>query len=564
MEIVQTGKMFLKQYLKGVCPARQHLGRMVFFLAAFASLAGLAGLTGCASTASRQETAALVDGSPITTDEVMYSISVAHRREGLAATKALDFSSYVQKVIDDRLIVDEARRMGMDTFPAVRKSVEDFILRESVVMLHKEEVVSKISISGDDIIKNYRENYLKYGLMELNNQDEAEAALTQLKNGADFMEVFLKYSTPETQKFGEGVVLHRANLKPDFKDALSAVKTGEYTNIIKANEKYYILQLLSVGETDKVFQERLRSEIERSIRKQKELGTDFLKELRARAPVTIDEGLLAEIISDMEKGEKEKWMKDQRPIVKVYEAVLTVEQFVAMAFPEKERAHKSTPPDATVVIDNWLNVKLVDHEALSRRYELQPELSAKVFNYTNQIIRRMFLQSVVTAGIDLSEEKVKDFYGSNLPKYMAPERYKVQMLGFESKEEAEAALKALKGGTDFDWLAKRSGPKKEPQADIWWTPAEVPEALREGIDAINPGGLSPVFEDKGKFNIILLKEKTKESPKEFEAVREQVRRDYFAEKSEEKLKEYLAELKKDADIVIYEDVVRKMEEQFKK
>lgn len=544
---------------------RLRLKTAAFFLAALASLAGLAGLTGCASTAPGPETAALVDGSPITTDEVLYSVSIAHRREGLAETKRMNFLDYMQKVIDDRLIIDEARRRGMDASPAVQKSLSDFILRESVVLLHQEEVVSKISISEEDIINNYRENYLRYGLIELNNQDDANAALEQLKSGADFMEVFLKYSTPETQKFSEGIVLNRANLKPDFKDALSEVKPGEYTNIITVNGRHYILQLRTVEETDKVFQERLRSEIEKGIRKQKELGTDFLKELRAKAPVTIDEGLLAELLSSMEKGEKEKWTKDQRPLAAVYDAVLTVEQFAAMAFPEKQDVHKSTPPDAHAILNNWINVKLVDQEALARRYELRPELEAKVFNYTNQLIRRLFLQSVVAADIDMSEEKIKDFYSRNLTKYTAPARYKVQTLVFETKEEAESALNALKGGTDFAWMARtRAGSKKEPQADTWWTQAEVPETLREGIEAINPGGLSPVFEHKGKHNIILLREKVKESPKEFEAVREQARRDYFQEKSEEKLKEYLEKLKKEADIVIYEDVIRKMEERFSK
>lgn len=535
-----------------------------FFLAALVSLAGL---TGCASTAPRFETAALVDGSPITTDELMYAASIVHRKDDLEKTKRLDFMVYLQKVIDERLIVDEARRMGLEASPSIQKAVQEFILVNAVTLLHKEEVISKISISDDDIINNYRENYLKYGLIELNNQDEAEAALTQLKGGADFEEVFLNYSTPENHKFAAGIVRNRANLKQVFKDALSEVKPGEYTRIFKDNDKFYILKLLSVSPADEVFQKRLRNEIERGIRKQKELGIDHMKELRAKAPVIIDEGLLAEIISSIEKGEKERWTKDQRPLVKVYEAVLTVDEFVAKAYPEKgaRAQHMSPPKVTTAVIDYWINVKLVDHEALGRRYELRPELQAKIFNYENQLIMRLFLRSVVAADIDLSEGIIKDFYNSNPTRYMAEARYKVQKLIFETIEEAEAAMNSLKAGTDFGWLSKtRSDPKKDPQPEIWWTSGEVPETLQEVMEAINPGGLSPVFEEKGKFNIILLLEKVKKIPKEFETVREQVKKDYFQVKAEEKLKAYLAKLRKEADIIIYEDVVRKIQEHFSK
>lgn len=557
MAIVQKSRTFLKQYCRGLCSAGRHIGRAVFFLAAAASLAG------CASTSGRQEVVALVDGFPIAADEVMYSVSIAHRREGLAKTQALDLGGYVQKLIDDRLIIDEARRRGMEDFPSVRRSVKDFVLRESVVMLHKEEVLSKIVISPDDIINNYKENYLKYGFIELNSQDEADSALQQLKDGADFTELSRKYSTSETQRSGEGVVVNRANLVPAFKDALAEAGPGGHTSVVRDKEKYYILQLLSVSETDKVFQERLRAEIEKGIRKQKGLGADFLKELRSKAPVMIDDALLAGIIRDMEAGGREKWTHDQTSLVRVYDAVLTVEQFVIRAWPEKGNVHKKAPVDAAAVIDNWINVQLVDHEALSRRYDLGPELEARVFNYTNQILKRLFLQSVVAAGIDLSEEKVKDFYSSNLTRYMFPARYRVQTIGFDAREEAEAALKALKAGTDFDWLAKtKSGPMKEQQADTWWTAGEVPEALQEGIDAISPGGMGPIFEHKGKYNIVLLKEKVKEKPKDFEAVREQVKKDYFQQKSDEKLEEFLAQLRKEADIVIYEDAIRKLEERF--
>ena len=82
-------------------------------------------LTGCASTAKQGNTLAFVDGEPVTDKDLEYALEVAHRREDLSSAGKLDISSYIQKLIDDRLIVQEARRMGVDTSPEVRQKVQE-------------------------------------------------------------------------------------------------------------------------------------------------------------------------------------------------------------------------------------------------------------------------------------------------------------------------------------------------------------------------------------------------------------------------------------------------------
>jgi hypothetical protein len=62
---------------------------------------------------------AFVDGDPVTKGDLEYSLEIAHRREDLSSAKALDISQYVEKLINDRLIIHEARRMGMEEYPAV-------------------------------------------------------------------------------------------------------------------------------------------------------------------------------------------------------------------------------------------------------------------------------------------------------------------------------------------------------------------------------------------------------------------------------------------------------------
>ena len=109
---------------------------------------------GCASLLQKENILAVVDGEPITEGDLKYSLSISHRKEDLSSAGTLNLSQYVQKMVDDRLIIDETRRMGMDQYPEVKQAIQAYILRESVVRLYNEEITKKVSVSEDDIL-NY-------------------------------------------------------------------------------------------------------------------------------------------------------------------------------------------------------------------------------------------------------------------------------------------------------------------------------------------------------------------------------------------------------------------------
>ncbi|MDP2277278.1 MAG: peptidyl-prolyl cis-trans isomerase, partial [Nitrospirota bacterium] len=64
-----------------------------------------------------------------------------------------------QKLIDDKLIIQESHRMELDRLPEIQQALKAFILRESVVKLHNEEIVNKASVSEEDIRNYYKKNY---------------------------------------------------------------------------------------------------------------------------------------------------------------------------------------------------------------------------------------------------------------------------------------------------------------------------------------------------------------------------------------------------------------------
>src|SRR4030043_650153 len=150
-------------------------------------------LSGCASL-RREMVLAVVDGEPVTEEDLKYSLQITHRREDLSSADVLNLSQYVHGMVDDKLIIDEARRMSMDQYPEVKQAIQAYILRESVVRLHDEEIVKKVTVSEKNIIDYYKKDYERFtlGLIEAGSEEDAKDILKKLKMDKNFKELAQK------------------------------------------------------------------------------------------------------------------------------------------------------------------------------------------------------------------------------------------------------------------------------------------------------------------------------------------------------------------------------------
>ncbi|MEW6676005.1 MAG: peptidyl-prolyl cis-trans isomerase [Nitrospirota bacterium] len=442
-------------------------------------------LCGCASLLQREEVLAVVDGESITEEDLKYSLNIAHRREDLSSAGALNLSQYVQKLIDDRLLIEEAYRMGMDQYPEVQQAIEAYILRESVVRLHDEEIVQKVSVTEEEIINYYKEKYKK----------EAPAP-------------------------------HRDGAGPDKE--LEGVRGG----------------------------------IEKAIReqKEKERSDEYLKYLRERAFIKIDRELLSAIKLDGGKEEIEKWSKDKRPLAKVNGSVLEAGDFVAIATPYIRKSNEE-------ILNNWIDRKLIDHEALSRHYEMKPDLAKAVYRYKNQLLKNTFIRRVIIPRIAISDKTLEDYYSRHQKRFIKPAHFKLQQITVKTADEARDILNNLQNGADFSWLAKRRSTDSAASkgGDTGWlTKAELPEPVREIMDTLKIGDISPIIRIDSLYRIIKLQGKTEEEVEGFDKVKDSVYRLCFDEQFNSLLNKYVAQLKAEAQIKIYDEAVQSLEERLRK
>jgi peptidyl-prolyl cis-trans isomerase C len=521
-------------------------------------------LGGCVLLQQKENIVAVVNGESVTEEDLRYSLQIAHRKEDLSSAGKLDLSQFIQKLVDDRLIIQEAYRMGMEEYPEVQQALQAYILRESVVKLYNDEITKKVTVSEEDIVSYYKKNFERYslGIIEVGSEENAQEILEKLKKGGDFKELTRKYSTRSSQKDGGEVVQRRNSLSPSVEQVVSNLKPSEFSDVMKIQNKYYIVRLISKEEAPDKELESVRASIERVIRKQKEKerSDEYLKYLHEQQTIRIDQELLAAVKLDGGTEERDKLLKDERTLADVNGSSFTVGDFVVLAksYPKKSKEG---------ILNEWIDRKVVDYEALNRHYEMKPDFQNMGYRYKSQLLKSTFIKRVVVPQIAISDKALEDYYMSHQKSFVKPASFKVQQITVKTMDEAQDILNNLQNGADFSWLAKKRSVDSAAQegGDIGWLiKAKMPEPVRKILDTLKPGDISPIIKIDSQYRIILLQGKREEEDEEFDKVKQAVYRAVFEEQANTLLNNYVTQLKTDAEIKINDEAVRLLEEKFQK
>jgi parvulin-like peptidyl-prolyl isomerase len=521
-------------------------------------------IPGCIPNIQNRDIIAYVDNEPITRKDIRYSLQIAHRREDLSSARDLNISEYLDKLINQKLIAQEARRMGLDKNTRLQKAVNAFITSESVVMLYNEEIVGRVTVTEEDIRSHYTENYERFtlGVIETDSRDNADEMAEKLKNGSDFMKLAADYSA-RLPGIREGrVTLRRNRLMPFMEESVPRMQPGGHTEVIEANNRFFIIKVLAREEALPENFEKNRAELSRTVRKRKEdeRGELYLQQLREQASVEVNTEILSFLKSGEWEKERETWLKDERTLAEVNGSVLMVKTFLKMNPPRM-------PKPLDKLLQNWINTKVVDHEALKRGYNAKPPLKDSVNRYQNRLLIRAFNQSMIVPKIVITDTELRKYYGDHQDNYLEKPRYRIQQITLKTEEAGRKTLDSLHKNASFSWLAKTTSLDTHAHkgGDRGWVEKDVlPESAKAIIDSLEPGEISPVIKSGDVFIILRLQEKSKSEPRKFEDIKDIVQKAYYTEKFRKIYDTYIERLKQEAIIEIDSDVMMSFEKTLNK
>jgi parvulin-like peptidyl-prolyl isomerase len=191
-----------------------------------------------------KKTVATVNEEPISLEELNKAIATSHatRPRGEKAGR-INYADIMDRLINTRLILLEARNMGLDELPEIEDQVAKFS-REALIELLLIFYVKDIKADEEEVERLYKNIVKEWKLKSIRFKKEKDAkeVESQLKAGVDFDGVVNKaveWGTAEADV--DGVYLKTEDLAVPVAAMVSKMEVGSISPLLTIGKKGFII-----------------------------------------------------------------------------------------------------------------------------------------------------------------------------------------------------------------------------------------------------------------------------------------------------------------------------------
>jgi parvulin-like peptidyl-prolyl isomerase len=153
----------------------------------------------------------------------------------------------------------------------------------------------------------------------------------------------------------------------------------------------------------------------------------------------------------------------------------------------------------------------------------------------------------------IREFDVREYYDAHKSQFAQPPQYRARLLTVASRPEAEALRAQIEGGADFATLAstRSISPEKAQGGDLGFVPeGQMPPEIDRAARALEPGGLSPVFESPFGLHVLKLEDRRPARQQTLDQARSEIFRVLNTSRAEQATETWLAGLRAKAKVEI--------------
>ena len=521
---------------------------------------------------------ALVNDEPVMLKELRDAMLSRHEEMGQESMEKRQmkgsleehYLSLLDRIIASRLIVEEARNIGLDELPEIQKSVEDFsdkTLRKLLVKGYLAEVEWKIP--EDEVTRLYRDAIREYNLSSLKfkNKEDAERISKELAAGADFYALATKLieeGVAEGTEKGENYVKSR-DLLPHALVIMKEMKVGEISPVVQGGgkeENFVIFKIENVRyPEDPDMLEQARQRVMEALKE--DYIRTFVDSL-VKKYATLDKKLLKSVDFDVMKKNPDALNDDGRVVATVEgEEPVTVGDIATFL---KEKHFHGIKTKAESLNEKILDVllprvekKVLKKESLRLCFDKSDEFQEKVKKYENGLLFGYFIDKVVAPDIRLTLEEVEAYYSEHQDEFMAPEMIHIDSsLVFTSRHHAENAVMKLREGTDWKWLSINAEGQTDKNPDDllnlrgrFLTLRGLPTDVQEAVAGAKKGQAKVYESPEGDFYVLNILDRLPSQPQPFDNVKQKIAQRLHSEKIGVAVDKYVEKLKDFYDVEIF-------------
>lgn len=509
---------------------------------------------------------ASVNGEAITLEELAQEIGDV-KKESAPGTKAdrKREQEVLQRLINIRLIVQEARSIGLDKLPE-NKMMVDAYAKEAL----REELVGKI-VGGakaddtevDQIYKDAVREW-KVSAVLCDKEDDAKRFEAELKAGKNFGELAKAFKADgRAKQIEEGVYLKPKDMDPQFGRAVSSMAVGATSSVVRTTTGFAVLRLEDVryGENAEEKEKARQTVLERARREALQAYNESLK----KKFVTVKQDVLDAVDYAAPSPSFDALLKDTRVVAEIKgDKPVTVgeltEQLRYQFFHGLDRAMERKRLNARkgVTLDGIIHRRLFRREALRRGLDKTESYRAKLKEYEAGLLLGTFIRKVIQPDIKLTEAEVKAYYDAHAKEYSAPEMMKIRSLAFTRRGDAENVIQKLKEGAEFQWLAAHAEGQADSNARGVWSfdgkpvmTEDLPEGMRKVLSGAKAGDVRLYASGDGYFYALVIQDVIPSKPQPYEVARQVLAQRVMSDKVKTAVEDYAGKLRSASDVKVY-------------
>lgn len=402
---------------------------------------------------------ARVDGEVIDAEELARALAGAHgQRRAEAKAGTLDLRPVIERLVNFRLIVAEARDSGLDERPQVAEKISA-AEQQRLKDLVRQRVLRDVKADPARVDQSYQNLVTRYRMRALNFTREADARLvrTRMAKGASFADVAAQLvSERKAKDAGEGW-LPGTGLGPAVGRVVRRARPPAVLSPVQESGAWIVIQLLEVERKDDPAR-RAEAEADQLTHAREEALARTYQQL-ARLHAEVDKKLLGSLDWDAARPGAAALLRDQRVLARLTGGTKIT---VADLGHELERhfwhgleeaaAKKKIGPRMRASWDSLLFRHLLLEEAARQRLRETDEFRKPVRAETAKILFNALVEEAVLPSIKVGDDEIRAHYEAHQGDYATPGMVRLDGLGFADAKDAQAALSRLKAGTDMKWL----------------------------------------------------------------------------------------------------------------
>jgi len=511
---------------------------------------------------------ARINGEPLTLEEFERALAGLHAGMADNTQRSMPHpSQLLDRLINAKLVLQEARNIGLDELPEVQsteKAFEEDTLRG---MLYGYHVRNILKPDPKEVEKRYREAVKEVKVISVlfDKEEDAKRLEADVKSGGKFEELAKKsVSEKVAQGSVEGQYLKFRSLSPEVAKAVPLLKKGEVSPLIPIGKQFSLLKLEDIrypedkAAREQAKEEALQAKKASSLRK-------YTEDLRKKY-VKVDQKAVDNLDFESAEAGFEKLRTDGRVLATVTgEKPVTVGDLTATLekkfFHGAERAAEAKKINRRKdqVLEEILNKRVTLLEAKKQKLERTEYFKAKAQENRNGVLFGAFVQKVIIPDVKVGDEELNEFYQAHIGEYTFPEMVRIDGLLFSDRKTAEEAIEKLRKGTDFQWLRTNAEAQVDPakgenlldfKAQLL-DASTLPEGVRKAISGAAPGEYRLYADPGNAYYVLALRERIPSRPIPLESLKGVMEKKVFSEKLERVLRDWEEKLRKASDVKIY-------------